>query len=177
VKRFSASNEMDRTDTMKPRPHRITALAVVAAIAFAVGRTSVPNAANAATNAGHGSVVEHDSLVAVKQPGTHGGGGQTTGYSFFAKVRDLPLVFRKRALHPGSGIGHHEQHEDEVYYVLSGQGELTLDGERRIVGPGTAVLTRTGSSHALKQLGSEDLVIIIAYPSAALRRSDSTTKR
>jgi mannose-6-phosphate isomerase-like protein (cupin superfamily) len=31
------------------------------------------------------------------------------------------------------------------------------------IGPGTAVLTRPGSSHGLKQTGSEDLVVIIAY--------------
>jgi hypothetical protein len=31
------------------------------------------------------------------------------------------------------------------------------------VGPGTAVLTRTGSSHGLKQTGAEDLVILINY--------------
>ena len=29
--------------------------------------------------------------------------------------------------------------------------------------PGTAVLTRPGSSHSLKQTGTEDLVILIAY--------------
>ena len=152
---------------MKTRRTHVTAAVAIATIAFALGRASAPNAASAATPRGHGSVIEHDSLVAVTQPGTHGGGGQTTGYSFFTKVRDLPLVFRKRALHPGSGIGHHEQHEDEIYYVLSGQGELTLDGERHVIGPGTAVLTRPGSSHALKQVGSEDLVIIIAYPTSA----------
>ena len=155
---------------MKPRPYSVPSVAIAAAVAFTLGRISAPNPASAAARAGHGSVIEHDSLVAVSQPGTHRGGGMTTGYSFFAKVPDLPLVFRKRALHPGSGIGHHEQHEDEIYYVLSGQGELTLDGERRVIGPGTAVLTRPGSSHALKQTGSEDLVIIIAYPSAAPRR-------
>ena len=162
---------------MKPLTQRTIVIAPFLAAAFALGRASVPNAASAATNGGHGSVIEHDSLVAVSEPGTHRGGGMTTGYSFFKKVRDLPLVFRKRALHPGSGIGHHEQHEDEIYYVLSGQGELTLDGERRVIGPGTAVLTRPGSSHALKQMGSEDLVIIITYPSAGMRRSDSTSKR
>ena len=148
---------------MRVRQTSVAAVIAIATIAFLLGRASAPQTANAAQSPGHGSVIDHDSLVAVRQPGTHGGGGETTGYSFFAKVRDLPLGFRKRALHPGSGIGHHEQHEDEIYYVLSGQGELTLDGEKHAVGPGTAVLTRTGSSHALKQVGSEDLVIIITY--------------
>lgn len=110
-----------------------------------------------------GYVLERDSEIAVTEPGTHNGGGQTVGYSFFKKVPKLALVFRKRALRPGSGIGYHEQKEDEIYYVLSGRGMMTIDGKTFEVGPGTAVLTRPGSSHGLKQVGQEDLVIMINY--------------
>ncbi len=110
-----------------------------------------------------GYVIEHDADVAKNEPGTHNGGGETTGYSFFAKVPNLKLIFRKRALHPGSGIGLHTQTEDEIYYVLSGRGTMTLDGAQVDITPGTAVLTRTGSSHSLKQVGGEDLVILINY--------------
>ena len=110
-----------------------------------------------------GYVIEHDADVAKTEPGTHKGGGETIGYSFFAKVPNLRLIFRKRALHPGSGIGLHTQTEDEIYYVLSGRGTMTLDGKPVDITPGTAVLTRTGSSHSLKQMGSEDLVILINY--------------
>ena len=112
-----------------------------------------------------GYVVERDAEVAKKEPGTHSGGGETIGYSFFAKTPHMPFVFRKRALKPGSGIGYHEQKEDEVYYVLSGKGVMTLDGKQVDVDPGTAVLTRPGSSHGLKQIGGDDLVIMIAYES------------
>ena len=111
-----------------------------------------------------GYVIEHDADVGKQQPGPHDGGGQTIGYSFFSAVPKLSLVFRKRILRPGSGIGYHEQTEDEIYYFLSGRGVMTLDGTNVNVGPGTAVLTRTGSSHGLKSIGSEDLVIIINYP-------------
>ena len=110
-----------------------------------------------------GYVLEHDADVAANEPGTHNGGGQTVGYSFFKKTPHLALVFRKRALKPGSGIGYHEQTEDEIYYVLSGRGTMTIDGKSFDVGPGTAVLTRPGSSHGLKQIGEEDLVILINY--------------
>ena len=110
-----------------------------------------------------GYILEHDAEVAKAEPGTHNGGGETIGYSFFARTPNMPFVFRKRALKPGSGIGYHEQKEDEVYYVLSGKGVMTLDDKPVDVGPGTAVLTRPGSSHGLKQVGSEDLVIMIAY--------------
>ncbi|HEV3139219.1 MAG TPA: cupin domain-containing protein [Vicinamibacterales bacterium] len=110
-----------------------------------------------------GYIVQNDADVAKAEPGTHNGGGQTIGYSFFDKTPGMHFVFRKRALKPGSGIGYHEQHEDEVYYVLRGRGVMTLDDKPMDVGPGTAILTRTGSSHGLKQIGDEDLVILIAY--------------
>jgi mannose-6-phosphate isomerase-like protein (cupin superfamily) len=110
-----------------------------------------------------GYILERDAEVAAAEPGTHNGGGQTIGYSFFDKTPGMKFVFRKRALKPGSGIGYHEQKEDEVYYVLSGRGVMTLDDKPVDVGPGTAILTRPGSSHGLKQVGNEDLVILIAY--------------
>ena len=110
-----------------------------------------------------GYVLERDSEVAVTEPGTHNGGGQTVGYSFFKKVPRLALVFRKRALKPGSGIGYHQQKEDEIYYVLSGHGTMTIDDKPFDIGPGDAILTRPGSSHGLKQTGAEDLVIMINY--------------
>ena len=111
-----------------------------------------------------GIVIEHDADVAKNEPGTHNGGGQTVGYSFFSKVPNLKLVFRKRAFKPGSGVGHHVQKEDEIYYVLSGTGTMVLDGKTVDIKPGTAVLTRPGSSHSLKQTGTEDLVVLINYP-------------
>jgi mannose-6-phosphate isomerase-like protein (cupin superfamily) len=116
------------------------------------------------------SLIEQDSAVARLEPGPHNGGGQTTAYSFFARAPNLGLVFRKRALHHGAAIGYHRQEEDEIYYVLSGTGTLTLNGVRSVVGPGTAILTRTGSSHGLEQVGSEDLVIIVAYQQATSAR-------
>jgi mannose-6-phosphate isomerase-like protein (cupin superfamily) len=115
-----------------------------------------------------GYVIEQDANVAVTEPGPHAGGGRTVGYSFFRRTPGLKLVFRKRVLTPGSGIGYHAQAEDEIYYVLSGRGQMTLDGRTVDVGPGTAILTRTGSSHGLKQVGDEDLVILINYEQAAV---------
>jgi mannose-6-phosphate isomerase-like protein (cupin superfamily) len=110
-----------------------------------------------------GYVLEKDSQVAKQEPGTHNGGGQTIGYSFFSKTPKLGLVFRKRAFKPGSGIGYHLQNEDEIYYVLSGRGRMTIDGKEFDVVAGDAVLTRPGSSHGLKQVGNEELVILINY--------------
>jgi mannose-6-phosphate isomerase-like protein (cupin superfamily) len=143
-------------------------LATITTLAAAAAGPSAPVQAPAAgpvppDRAAGGYVLERDAEVAREEPGTHKGGGQTIGYSFFKDTPNLGMVFRKRALKPGSGIGYHEQKEDEIYYVLSGRGIMTIDGKPIEVGPGTAVLTRPGSSHGLKQVGSEDLVIMINY--------------
>jgi len=121
------------------------------------------NRLSAQTKVLGGYIIQHDADIAKNEPGTHNGGCMTIGYSFFSTVPKLGLVFRKRTFHPGSGVGYHEQTEDEIYYVLSGKGEMTLDGKKVEVTPGTAVLTRTGSSHGLKQVGNEDLTILINY--------------
>src|SRR6266550_3703134 len=113
-------------------------------MAFALGAGLTRMAAQQKPAPG-GFIVERDAAIAKNEPGTHNGGGMTIGYSFFSKVPKLGLVFRKRTFHPGSGVGYHEQTEDEIYYVLSGKGEMTLDGRKVEVTPGTAVLTRTGS--------------------------------
>ena len=123
-----------------------------------------PSAGKAAKPGGY--VLERDKDVARNEPGTHNGGGETIGYSFFSKTPNLKLVFRKRAFKPGSALGYHVQREDEIYYVLSGRGMMTIDGKEFEVGPGDAVLTRPGSSHGLKQIGKEDLVILINYEQA-----------
>ena len=139
-----------------------TAWVPASAPAYAQAEHSV----SAGTQAPGGYVLERDKDVAKNEPGTHKGGGETIGYSFFSKTPNLKLVFRKRAFKPGSAIGYHVQREDEIYYVLSGRGLMTIDGKEFEVGPGDAVLTRPGSSHGLKQLGKEDLVILINYEQA-----------
>ncbi len=127
-------------------------------------KLTLPTSAGGAADAKPGGyILQRDADVAVEEPGTHNGGGRTIGYAFFKNAPDLHLVFRKRALHPGSAIGYHLQKEDEIYYVLSGRGEMTIDGKAFPVGPGDAILTRPGSSHGLKQTGAEDLVIMINY--------------
>ncbi|HJP61992.1 MAG TPA: cupin domain-containing protein [Mucilaginibacter sp.] len=108
-------------------------------------------------------ILEHEKDIAKNEPGTHNGGGSTVGYSFFAKADSLKMIFRKRVLHPGAAIGYHLQQEDEMYYIVSGTGEMRMNDKTFTVKTGDAILTRPGSSHGLKQKGKDDLVIIITY--------------
>jgi mannose-6-phosphate isomerase-like protein (cupin superfamily) len=110
-----------------------------------------------------GYVLERDAEVAKPGPGPHKGGGQSVGYSFFQKAEGFKFEFRKRVLKPGAAIGYHLQEIDEVYYILSGNGVMQMNGKEFPVKPGDAILTRPGSSHGLKQTGTEDLTLMIAY--------------
>ena len=110
-----------------------------------------------------GYILEHEKDLAKNEPGPHEGSGTTTAYSFFTKAITSKLVFRKRVLHPGSSIGYHLQKEEEIYYILSGVGEMTMNNEKFTVQAGDAILTLPGSSHGLKQSGKDDLVILIDY--------------
>lgn len=111
----------------------------------------------------------HERDVGVEQPGPHGGPGMTVGYPFFAGAPGLSFVLRKRVLLPGSGIGPHLHHKDEIYYIVSGQGLYAQDGQHHVVAAGDAMLTRPGSTHALLQTGDAPLVVLLAYPVAPNR--------
>jgi mannose-6-phosphate isomerase-like protein (cupin superfamily) len=44
---------------------------------------------------------------------------------------------------------HYHRRSEEIYFVLDGAGEIEIDGERRGVAPGDAVLIPTGARHQI----------------------------
>lgn len=62
---------------------------------------------------------------------------------------------------PGSATApHFHAHTEEFYYILTGAGEMTIDGETRPVGAGDAILIPAGATHTLRNDGPLDLVIL-----------------
>lgn len=110
-----------------------------------------------------GYLLEQEKNIAVAEQGPHEGGGNTVAHRFFKTATDSKLQFTKRILHPGSAIGYHLQKEEEIYYIISGTGEMSMNGKMFTVQAGDAILTFAGSSHGLKQVGKDDLVLIINY--------------
>src|SRR5262245_46572748 len=59
------------------------------------------------------------------------------------------------ALEPGQATQrHYHAAAEEVYFVLEGEGELELDGERAVVRPGDAVPIPPGSRHQITNVGA-----------------------
>lgn len=136
-----------------------TMLAAIAATTYVVAAESSRHVRNR-------FFVKRDAEVTRVEPGPHEGTGKTTAYRYFDDVPDALVIFRKRALHPGASIGMHVLSHDEVYYVVSGRGLLTVDDTQREVGPDTAIFMHEGADVGIKQLGKDDLVLIVSYPPA-----------
>ena len=156
---------------------RRVALVPAAVSAVLVSVAVWARSGTAATPAQSRSLVVNEAAIAVSQPGPHNGGGTTTAFPFFASSPDFTMAFRKRILHKGSSIGYHRQEFDEVYYIVGGEGEYTLNGVTQVVRAGTAMLTRVGDSHGLRPRGDGDVALIIAYQLPSRCRHDAWCSR
>jgi mannose-6-phosphate isomerase-like protein (cupin superfamily) len=109
-------------------------------------------------------VVVDERTVVRQEPPPHGAIGMSTAYRISDAVPDRTMEFRKRVLHVGAAIGIHPISHDEVYYVLSGSGEVESDGRKAVLGPGMAAYLYTGAQVGIRQMGAEPLELIISYP-------------
>jgi len=109
-------------------------------------------------------VVVDEASTVRDEPPPHGAIGMSTAYRISDGVPARTMEFRKRVLHSGAAIGEHVIAHDEVYYVLTGEGEVVSDGRTARLGPGTAAYLYTGANVGIRQLGDEPLTLIIAYP-------------
>jgi oxalate decarboxylase/phosphoglucose isomerase-like protein (cupin superfamily) len=94
----------------------------------------------------------------------HGGEGEIGVARLFRRTEfRAPISFVDYAvLPPGTSIGEHRHGEnEEIYLVLDGEGEMTLDESRFPVGPGAVVLNRAGGLHGLRNTGAVDLKIFV----------------
>ena len=55
---------------------------------------------------------------------------------------------------------HYHRASEEIYFVLDGDGEMELDGERRAVSAGDAVAIPAGAWHELRAEGDRPLRIL-----------------
>ena len=101
-----------------------------------------------------------------EEPPPHGAIGMSTAYRISDGVPKRTMEFRKRVLHVGAAIGVHPIAHDEVYYVLSGEGDVVSDGVTTKLTPGMAAYLYKGAVVGIRQTGASELALIISYPLA-----------
>ena len=64
----------------------------------------------------------------------------------------------------GSSIHEHFHPEEEVYEVIEGELEVTIDGQSQIARPGIVAIVPANSRHAVTAL-SDGRLIVVDHPS------------
>ncbi|KQN37417.1 hypothetical protein ASG37_10200 [Sphingomonas sp. Leaf407] len=128
---------------------------VAGGLGWATGRAKAP-----------AMVVIDDEGTRVRQPVPHGNIGMSTAWRITDKVPGRTMEFRRRKLDRGAAIGLHPIAHDEVYHVVSGEGDVTSDGVTRRVGAGTTVYLYDGAVVGIAQRGTKPLALIVSYPLA-----------
>lgn len=117
--------------------------------------------------AGPPAVIVDEAQVMKREPPPHGAIGMSTAYRISDVAPNRTMEFRKRVLHAGAAIGAHPIEHDEVYYVLSGEGEVTSDGKTSKLTAGMAAYLYKDAVVGIRQRGTADLALIISYPVVA----------
>ena len=72
-------------------------------------------------------------------------------------------------LEPGRKIVEHIDPMEEIYFILSGSGEIQVDDEKRPVSVGDATWIPSGSIHSLLNTGKENCIILVTASSAWIK--------
>lgn len=98
-----------------------------------------------------------------------GGPGEVTVCHYFKpeEIKARTRLCAELVLPPGAGIGTHDHvDEDEIYIIQKGHGMMTDGGREFAVEAGDAILTGQGSSHSIRNTGTEELrvtAVILKY--------------
>ncbi len=110
------------------------------------------------------SVIINSSDGPAEIVGVHGG----TGPMFWKRLATGGMLhgdwesFEYCRVPPGSTIGEHvHSRTEEIYYIVAGRGEMSVDDARREVGPGDLIVTPLNGKHGLANIGVSDLEFLV----------------
>jgi quercetin dioxygenase-like cupin family protein len=61
---------------------------------------------------------------------------------------------------PGGEFPEHVDPYSHVFYILEGEAELSVEGEKIFAGPGAALTVKAGKKHGYRNPGRKDLTLI-----------------
>jgi mannose-6-phosphate isomerase-like protein (cupin superfamily) len=107
---------------------------------------------------------EADMVCEIKER-MRGGNGQVQLTHLFkpGEFGGQARMIARIRLEPGSSIGLHQHlHEEEIFYIISGEGVISDADEDpgKAVHAGDATITTSGGSHAVRNTGDQPLVML-----------------
>ena len=97
----------------------------------------------------------------------HGGIGEIKRRNLFSSNSNLPVNIEIWELKEGVTEGNHTHGNDrpleEIYYFLSGNGEMTIAGDVVTVGPDDAVMVPPRVEHDIRNTGVGALKVMIIW--------------
>src|SRR2546427_1687730 len=129
-------------------------LVVVVAITLVPVRAQSPGGAGAlAQRIAHTDPAAYRLLSAV-----HGGAGTMAFTALLNRGAVTPEFnfLHRGEIPPGAGIGHHFHNTvEEMFMILDGEAQFTIDGRTALVKGPAGVICRTGHSHAIYNSGTK----------------------
>ncbi len=80
------------------------------------------------------------------------------------RTESVGLVTGIAEMPPGEQLLLHHHEPEETYYIVSGRGQMEIDGRTTAVGPGCAVYIPPKARHAFRCTGPEPLVFVFSFP-------------
>jgi quercetin dioxygenase-like cupin family protein len=106
-------------------------------------------------------------------PGARGFEFKALTNDAYTKAYSCELV----RLEPGDHSVPHIEPWSHLLYILSGTGDVTIDGSTSPIRSGTVCQVRAGEKHSLRNLGDDDLLILAIYdPPRQRRRGDRVSR-
>jgi len=97
----------------------------------------------------------------------HHGHGSIKRRSLFKQSSRLPIQIEIWELDEGVSEGDHihgaPRALEEVYYVLGGAGEMTIDGNKVSVNRNDSIMVPSGTEHGIKNTGNSPLKIMVIW--------------
>ena len=139
---------------MTPRI-RVPMFSVVVAIAaMALWQTVTPGAQSELSR----RIAHTDPAAFRPSPAVHGGAGTMAFTALLNRGAVTPEFnfLHRGEIPPGAGIGHHFHNTvEEMFVILDGEAQFTIDGRTALVKGPAGVICRAGHSHAIYNSGTK----------------------
>jgi mannose-6-phosphate isomerase-like protein (cupin superfamily) len=134
---------------------RVLLLSAIAGVAALALSQIVTHAAQAELSR---RIAHTDPAAFRPSPAVHGGAGTMAFTALLNRGAVTPEFnfLHRGEIPPGAGIGHHFHNTvEEMFVILDGEAQFTIDGRTALVKGPAGVICRTGHSHAIYNSGTK----------------------